>query len=95
MDASDRDRKREWMQQQRRAAREAFPIADSLLESLFDAVDEKVEEEGCDHSLRFTAEWLAANEQPIETVVAWLSEHGGYCDCEVVANAADHWEQYR
>jgi hypothetical protein len=95
MDASDRDRKRAWKQQQRLAAREAFPIADSLLESLFNAVDQRVEEEGCDHSLRFTTEWLVANEQPIKEVVAWLSEHGGYCDCEVVANAADHWEQYR
>lgn len=95
MDASDRDRIREWKMLQRFAVRAAFPISDSLLESLFDAVDERVEEEGCDHSLRFTTEWLAANEQPIDKVVAWLSEHGGYCDCEAVTNAADHWEQYR
>lgn len=95
MDAIDRDRKREWKQQQRLAARGAFPIADSLLESLFDAVDERIDEEGCDHSLRFTTEWLVANEQPIERVMAWLSKNGGYCDCEVVANVADHWEQYR
>jgi hypothetical protein len=95
MDAGNRDRKREWKQQQRLAAREAFPIPDSMLESLFDSVNEKVKEEGCDHSLRFTKEWLAANEQSVENVVAWLNEHGGYCDCEVVANAADHWEQYR
>lgn len=95
MDESDRDRKREWKQQQRLAAREAFPIAEPSLKSLFDTVDERVEKEGCDHSLRFTTEWLAANEQPIKKVVAWLNEHGGYCDCEVVANAADHWEQYR
>ncbi len=43
----------------------------------------------------FAAEWLAANEQSVVEVLAWLNKHGGYCDCEVVANAADHWEQYR
>lgn len=95
MDAIDRDRKKEWKRQQRLAAREAFPIADPLLKSLFDSVDERVEEEGCDHSLRFTTEWLTTNAQPVEEVLAWLSEHGGYCDCEVVANAAEHWEEYR
>lgn len=95
MDAGDRDRKREWKQQQRVAAREAFPIPDAMLETFFDSVDELVEEEGCDRSLRFTMEWLAANQQPVEKVVTWLNEHGGYCDCEVAANAAEHWEQYR
>lgn len=95
MDASDRDRKREWKSLQRIAAREAFPLADSLLESLFAAVDANVEKDGCDHTLRFTTEWLAANEQPVEKVLAWLYGHGGYCDCEVAANVVDHWEQYR
>lgn len=27
--------------------------------------------------------------------IAWLKANGGYCDCEVVTNAADHWEQNR
>lgn len=95
MEASDRDRKREWKQQQQIAAREAFPMPDALLKSFFEAVDERVEQDGCDHTLRFATAWVTANEQPAEKVLAWLSEHGGYCDCEVVANAADHWENYR
>jgi hypothetical protein len=27
--------------------------------------------------------------------IGWLTDNGGYCDCEVEGNAADHWEQNR
>jgi len=30
-----------------------------------------------------------------ERTVEWLREHGGHCDCEVIANAAEHWEENR
>lgn len=95
MDTANRDRKKAWEQQQRKLSQDAFPIADSLLESMFEAMDEKVEAAGCDHTLRFTKSWIAEKDQSAAEVLAWLREHGGFCDCEVLANAADHWEQNR
>ncbi|MFG6466590.1 DUF2695 domain-containing protein [Pelomonas baiyunensis] len=95
MNTTDQDRKKAWKIQQKQLARDAFPIADGLLESLFDAVDAGVEQSGCDHSLRFTTSWLLERRQPKDKVLSWLREHGGFCDCEVLANAADHWEQSR
>jgi hypothetical protein len=95
MDANDRDRKKAWKQQQRQHAKDAFPLSDALLEALFNAVDAQVEASGCDHTLRFTESWIAEHKQPAEKVLTWLREHGGFCDCEVLANAADHWEQNR
>jgi hypothetical protein len=95
MNLSDRDRKKTWKLQQRKLAQDAFPISDSLLEVMFEAVDAQVETLGCDHTLRFTEAWIAEHKQPAEEVLAWLSEHGGFCDCEAVANAADYWEQNR
>ncbi|MFG6489487.1 DUF2695 domain-containing protein [Roseateles sp. BYS78W] len=95
MNNTDQDRKKAWKLQQKQLARDAFPIADALLESLFDAVDACVEEAGCDHTLRFTTVWLSDQQQPEDKVIAWLREHGGFCDCEVLANAADHWERNR
>jgi hypothetical protein len=93
MDASDRDRKKAWKLQQRKLAQDAFPISDALLDSLFEAVDAQVENSGCDHTLRFTQAWIAENKQPEAEILAWLREHGGFCDCEVLSNSADHWEQ--
>ena len=95
MDASDRDRKKAWKLQQRKLAQDAFQISESLLESLFETVEAQVEDLGCDHTLRFTSSWIAKHEQPEVEILRWLSEHGGSCDCEVLANAADHWEQNR
>lgn len=95
MDAADKNRKKAWQQQQRQLARNAFPMADALLQAMFEAVEARVDHEGCDHSLRFTQAWLADQRQAAPAVIAWLNEHGGFCDCEVVANAADHWEQNR
>ena len=95
MDATDRDRKKAWKHQQRKLCQGLFPISDSLLESMFEAVGAKVEEDGCDHTLRFTEAWVSVNKQPVEKILSWLREHGGFCDCEVLANAADYWEQNR
>jgi hypothetical protein len=61
---------------------------------MFNAVDAAVQQDGCDHTLRATTGWLAQRAET-SAVVAWLAENGGYCDCEVVANAADHFEQNR
>lgn len=95
MDTSDRDRKKAWKLQQRKLAQDAFPISNALLESLFGAVDTQFENSGCDHTLRFTKAWIAEHKQPETQILAWLREHGGFCDCEVLSNSADHWEQNR
>lgn len=95
MDPADRERKRAWKAQERVRSRSAFPLSNEHLESLFSSVDERLHLHGCDHSLRLTEQWIAENEQPSEPLIAWLKENGGYCDCEVVANAQDHWQQNR
>ncbi|MEL4181515.1 DUF2695 domain-containing protein [Roseateles sp. PN1] len=95
MKSSDRDLKKNWKLRQRELARAAFPVADSVLESLFDFVESNVDSQGCNHSLRFTTQWVSEHKQPEKSILEWLAAHGGNCDCEVVANAADHWEQNR
>jgi hypothetical protein len=60
---------------------------------MFEAVEAQLESSGCDHSHRFAVQWLAENRQPADEVIRWLEAHGGLCDCEVAANAYDHWMQ--
>jgi hypothetical protein len=95
MDKADRDRKRAWKSSEREAARAAFPLADDALEDLFAHVSAAVDRSGCDHTLRATEAWLAKQKVDAELVKRWLAENGGYCDCEVDANAADQWQQNR
>lgn len=53
--------------------------------------------EGCDNTLRMTMQWLYAHGRPVEDDLAWLADHGGYCDCEVLLNAMpdddDEWNE--
>ncbi|MBQ7325515.1 MAG: DUF2695 domain-containing protein [Clostridia bacterium] len=62
--------------------------------SLFDYLDEKLEEDGCDNTLRYTKEWLAINlpEDQHEAILAEMEEMGGYCDCEVVFNCYEDYQ---
>jgi len=85
MNASDQDRKKAWKLHQQKLAQDAFPVT----------VNAQVERSGCDHTLRFTQAWISEHSQPGTEILAWLREHGGFCDCEVLSNAADHWEQNR
>jgi len=95
MDMSSKQAKAKWQAQQRVLARTAFPIADDQLQQLFEYVDSHLETERCDHSLRLTLGWFASTGQSSERTVEWLREHGGHCDCEVIANAAAHWDENR
>jgi len=94
MNEDQRRLKQEWKQAQRDAARQAFPLSEAELAAMFDVVNAGVERDGCDHTLRSTVAWLAERPEAA-TVVAWLADNGGYCDCEVIANAEDHFEQNR
>lgn len=93
MEPGDKDRKRAWHAEQRRAAQAALPLSDAELGDLFSSVEESVESKGCDHSLRFTQRWASSKGHGPEPLFSWLAAHGGHCDCEVAANAQDHWQQ--
>ena len=95
MDSADRAKKKAWQARERQAAKDAFPLPDASLRSLFAHVGHAVRQEGCDHTLRATDAWIAEHAVAREPVIAWLEENGGYCDCEVAANAEDHWQQNR
>ena len=80
------------VQQVQRAQAEAqLPLFKPDLKALFDHVDERLEAEGCDHTLRHTLAFVEAKQLPRESVVKWLNENGGYCDCEVIANVEEVW----
>jgi hypothetical protein len=76
--------------EERAQSRAAFPIAPDALGALFDALDEALSDQSCDHTRRFTKAWLESRGHPIELTFAWLDEHGGFCDCEVLANVEQH-----
>lgn len=73
-------------QRQRSEAEARLPLPRSELAALFDFLDSRLASEDCNHTLRLTREFLWERSVAEEPVVAWLGEHGGFCDCEVLAN---------
>jgi hypothetical protein len=83
---------RELARQQRAAAVAAMPISRDELRQLFDYLDDALSA-GCDHSLRLTRQFLKAHDLPETTIIPWLGDYGGFCDCEVLANVEQEWAQ--
>ena len=85
-----KQRKRRWREGQRAEARAALPLPFEELKVMFDMLDAALARHGCDHTRRLTRLWLEGRRHDTQHVFAWLDEHGGFCDCEVLANVERH-----
>ena len=90
---SSRHEKKQWQARQRVSARAILPLSNADLEAMFDELDDHLEQEPCDYTLRFTMACLASKGHAAAPVLDWLRDNGGYCDCEVITNARDHSER--
>ena len=70
---------------------EEMPISLAHLGQLFDYLDVELEE-GCDHTPKITTAFLTSNNLNTESILPWLQEQGGFCDCEILANVEESWE---
>ncbi len=62
--------------------------------ALFEFVEIRLEDNGCNHTHRFTQEWLDANVDFMQhdAILNELEDMGGYCDCEVLLNCYEDYE---
>jgi hypothetical protein len=70
----------------------SLPISVEALNELFVWLDAQFEEYDCDDTFRLTQIFIEKNNLPKIALLEWLEKHGGYCDCEVLANVAEHFE---
>ena len=80
--------------QKQRAAEEArMPISKKDLKDLFAFLDASFEERECSHSLELTRAFLTSRKLDEKTIIPWLGEYGGFCDCEVLGNVEESWSE--
>ena len=96
----DKARKKELLKdykvKEKQNFQDSLPMAKSYFGISFDYVDEKLEtNDGCDHSLTFTREFLETQKVYVESVLDWIINEGGGCDCEVLYNVEERFEEYR
>ncbi|HEX8246876.1 MAG TPA: DUF2695 domain-containing protein [Pyrinomonadaceae bacterium] len=69
----------------------SLPDSESEIKALFDYLNENPDD--CDDTLRQTTKFIKERNLPEKEMIAWLNENGGFCDCEVLANVEDNWNQ--
>ena len=60
------------------------------IENLKAYIEKKLDSTPCDHSLRFSKDWVDSNGFELNNLIDILEENGGFCDCEVVMNLPDN-----
>ncbi|MDN3691200.1 DUF2695 domain-containing protein [Chryseobacterium tructae] len=97
MDKDEKERRKQFLKELREKKQKEFeqslPMDREIFENLFDYLDNQLEENNCDDTNKLTLEFLVKNKiENIETVLNWFAENGGYCDCEILANVEEKFE---
>ena len=82
--------KKAWREQKNQKLLASLPMTQVDLRELFDHLD-RAGAPPCDHTLRDTVQFLERKKIDVQRVVPWLKEHGGHCDCEVLANVENEF----
>lgn len=68
----------------------SLPIDENYFSDLFNYLDLQLGEKNCDHTTILTRTFLERKEiSNVAHVLEWLTDNGGFCDCEVLANVED------
>jgi hypothetical protein len=78
---------KQWKHAERADIVAGMPLSAEQLHRLLDYLDAYLK--ACDHTTKLTAIFLHVEQLEKDKVLSWLGEHGGYCDCEVLANLTD------
>ena len=71
----------------------SLPMSRNNFKKLFDYLDTELNDKGCDNTNGLTNTFLLQSDiEDIEKVLEWLANHGGYCDCEILANIEEQFE---
>jgi len=77
----------------RQKVRDGLPVPAPVLKALFEYVDQQLKSGECDNTLRHALDFIRKNALPEQTVVGWLKDNGGYCDCETFWNSEEVVEE--
>ena len=71
----------------------SLPMSRENFKGLVDYLDEQLSDNSCDDTLKFSVTFLQSLKlDNIEEITKWLGENGGHCDCEVLANVEEKFD---
>ena len=71
-----------------------YILTEEHVQKLFEYLEEQLDNSCCDHTLHHTEQGLKENisQEMIESVIAEITDMGGYCDCEVLLNCYEDYD---
>ena len=84
---------REIAQKEQKKFLNSLPLDKSQILELFDFLDVELGERGCNHNYQLTSEFLKSKGLFEEGIFEWFREQGGYCDCEILFNIEERFEE--
>jgi F0F1-type ATP synthase membrane subunit b/b' len=96
-DKSEKERRKQIMDDLKKKADQEFenslPMSRDNFKKLFDQFDTQLNDKVCDNTNTLTKTILQlSNIEKVEEVLEWLADHGGYCDCEILAKVEEKFE---
>ena len=92
----EKNKQKELLKDYKLKAKQSFvaslPFPKEYFTDLFDFLNEALENEGCDHTLKLTEEYLRTKGIYSESAVGFFQENDGFCDCEVLSNVEEKFE---
>lgn len=70
-----------------------LPATKEQFDALFDFLEMKLANQPCDHTSRFTMQFMMQKMLNFGKVSNWLSTNGGYCDCKILDEIAVPWRE--
>ncbi len=96
-DKNEKERRKQIMDELKKKADQEFeskiPMSRNSFKNLFDYLDAELTNKNCEDNNILTKTFLIqSNIQNVDEILEWLASHGGYCDCEILANVEDLFE---
>jgi hypothetical protein len=82
-----------WKKAEKEKAKSALPGPIEEMRALFDHLDRWLGEQPCDHTRQATDDYLRQHDLAQEAYLAWFDTHGGFCDCEILANCEERLDE--
>lgn len=92
--ALSKEEKKLLMKQYKETNKVELILEKEKVADLFAFIENQLEKTPCDHSLKYTEEWLKSNvsEDMRGAVIAEIERMGGYCDCEILLNCYEEYD---
>ena len=96
-DKNEVERRKQIAKELKLKARQEFgkslPMSHDNFKGLFDYLDKQLIDNSFDHSLKLSNDFLQSLKlNNIDEIIEWIGENGGNCDCEVLANVEEKFD---